>query len=518
MTDERRNAMREHGAKWKAKRLAALACLLAGVLTLSGCMNQLEERPAEDLSAAAVTLRAEAPLADAVQTAEQMVTLYFLDEEGMELVPVTRRIDVADGMSRCEAALYALLAGPLETEDAFWPEIGSLNAVRGFELSGGVATVDLPSRVRALSPEALYAVRVAIAHTLTEFSEVAYVNVLVGGREEGFDLAATTPVGTLSRSEDLDVAARYLRQDEMRMSAQEAGMTRLTTLCFPTLDGRWALPEVRSVAYAAAEPIEYLYTLLEEIGKGSDNALCMDVPAPMKYIEEMPEIVRTEDGAYRAIEICLSKEIDEALLDAGLTRGMYLAVLTDTLMGFVPGVEGVLVRIGGEQVTALSAQETPDGQEIAFAQTLATREDFGGYAGAPGVLYVPAREPGKLEAETCVLPQAQQHSARELLWQLTQRLETVGALGEGLTQEDILAVSVDETRILVNLSGAYADALSALTPAQERAAVFAMVNTLTEGDRPERAAFFFDGAQRAALAGGLEMRGEFLRNPGMVVK
>jgi len=514
MKDERREAMRE---RKHTKRLA-LVGLLAGVLMLSGCMNQLEERPAEDVSGAAVVLDAQAPLVDAVQPRTEWITLYFLDEEGMELVPVVRSMEIEDGMRRSEAALRALIAGPTETEDAFWPDIGQLNPARGFELSGGVATVDLPARVRALSPEALYAVRMAITHTLTEFAEVSYVNVLVGGREEGFDLAATTPVGTLSRSEELDVASRYLRQDEMRLGAQETGLTRLTTLYFPTKDGRWMLPEVRSVAYAAPEPIEYLYTLLEEIGKGTDNALCMDAPAPMKYIEEMPEIVRTEDGAYRAIEICLSEEIDEALLDAGLSRGVYLAMLTDTLMGFVPGVEGVLVRIGGEQITALSEQETPDGQARAFAQTLATRADFGGYVGAPGVIYIPAREQGKLETEISVMDQARQHSARSQLWQLTRRLCEIGALDDGLAQEDILAVSVDEARIVIHLSAAYADALAALTQAQERAAVYAMVNTLTEGDGPERVAFFFEGEQRASLAGGLEMRGEFLRNPGMVVE
>ena len=38
----------------------------------------------------------------------------------------------------------------------------------------------------------------AVACTLTEFQEVSYVNVLVGGREEGLDLAGTLAVGALS--------------------------------------------------------------------------------------------------------------------------------------------------------------------------------------------------------------------------------------------------------------------------------------------------------------------------------
>ena len=222
---------------WR-KRLLLVGLLLCALLLLGGCSSQLQERLPEDLTQVDLALAAQAPEADGQQPREEQVVLYFLDEEGMMLVPVSRTIVVENGMHSAQAALLALCEGPLEGENAYWPEIGQLAAQRGFELSGGVATVNLPSKMRALSPEALYAVRMAIAHTLTEFAEVSYVNVLVGGREEGFDLAAAMPVGALSRVEDLDVSSRYLRLDEIRQSAQDAGLTRLTTLHFPSLDGR----------------------------------------------------------------------------------------------------------------------------------------------------------------------------------------------------------------------------------------------------------------------------------------
>ena len=44
-----------------------------------------------------------------------------------------------------------------------------------------------------------------------------------------------------------------------------------------------------------------------------------------------------------------------------------------------------------------------------------------------------------------------------------------------------------------------------------------MVNTLTEGMDAGKVAFFFEGQQIGTLAGELEMRGVFMRNPGMVV-
>ena len=480
------------------RRAALAAGLTALLLLLGGCVSQVSERELADLSAAEIKADVPAPTQDGEQGYTMRYTLYFLSEDGGRLIPVTRSVTGEGGKSRAQAALDALLAGPEAGEDgAAWPDLGTVRGERLLEVSCGVATVDLPARVRTLSQEMLYAVRMAIANTLTEFAEISYVNVLIGGREEGLDLGATLPVGTITRVDDLDVGARYSRLHEQRLSP--GGVTLLTTLYFPAAQGGLLLPEVRSIAYAQVSPIEYLYTLLGELGKGAGLALCaQSVPAPMDYIEEMPEIVRTEDG-YLAIELRMSDALETALDAAGLTLDTYMAMLTDTLMGFVPGVEGLRVMIGGR-----------------MAANLATRSDFEGCVGAPATLYV--MDGTGLSRVQRVLPQAQADDARARLAALMAlEEEELFALPDGLTQEDILAVHAGEETIAVNLSGRFRDALAALAPAQERAAVYAMVNTLTEGTRASRVAFFFEGEQVQTLAGGLEMRGTFLRNPGMVV-
>lgn len=498
------------------KKCAAFL-LCAGLLLLGGCAELVEERPLEDLSDYTIEPKTGAPDQDAYVDQTEWMTLYFLSENGGRLVPVNREVTLSGGQSRAQAAFEALLAGPAEGEaGAFWPDETGARA-RSFELSDGVATVNLPARYRVLEPETLFAVRLAVATTLSELPEISYVNVLVGGREEGLDLGATLPVGTLSRVDDLDVTARYGRLNDQRQN--ETGFSCLTTLYFPAAGGEWLLPIVRSVVYAQAEPVDYLYTLLSELGKGTSHELAAgDVPAPLDYIEEMPEIVRPEDGANRAIEIRFSREIETALSDAGLNLGIYMAMLTDTLMGFVPGVEGLQVYIGGERLERLDGQQTPDGREILLEQGLAAREDFDGYAGAPGILYVGAGEAGGLMRMRRVLPQARQSEPRELLLSLME-LSAQGytALPAGLSQEDILAVCVEEEALTVNLSSAFGDALMALTAPQARVAVYAMVNTLTEGRDQQSVVFFFDGEQLDTLAGGLNLRGGLLRNPGMVV-
>lgn len=496
-------------------RRAALALTLAVALaSLTGCVSQMTERPAQDISQMGIVLGVQAPQADSYAAREETYTLYYLSEDGTRLRPVTRTVTVGDGMSRSEAALRALMDGPQDGETGVsWPELGHLTGERAYELSCGVATVELPARARALTPEQLYAVRMAVTCTLTGFSEVTYVNVLVGGREEGLDLAGTLAVGALTRAENLDVASGYARLDEQRQSAS-GGITRETTLWFPSGDGQWLLPQVRSVSYASASAVDYLYTLLETLGEGADSPLTAAFPAPMKYIEEMPEIVRTEDGATLAVELRFDASLDAALAEAGLTRGAYLAALTGTLMGFIPGIDGLRVSIGGRTVEALDAEEMPRGEALSFGQGVMTRADFAGCAGALCTLYVP--QDGALVRTVCVVDQRLACSPRERL----DRLMRAGALPQGLGDADVLAVETEPGRVLVNLSGAFADALTALDPPEERAAVYAMVNTLTEfagtDGTPQRVAFFFDGSQRESLAGGSELRGELMRNPGMV--
>ena len=497
------------------RRALVILWLLLAALLLGGCMDQLGERETIDLSQKAIEPATAAPQQDGAQAHEELLTLYFLGGDGVTLQPVTRRVTVPGGVSRAQAALDHLLAGPQEGERGVtWPELGAARSSRLLEVSGGVATVDLNAHARTLAQQTLYAVRLAIANTLTEFAEISHVNVLVGGREEGLDLSATLPVGTLTHTDDPDVGARYSRLYEQRLSGE--GVTLLTTLYFPSADGRLILPEVRNIAYAQVSPIEYLYTILGELGKGAGSPLCAGgIPAPLEYIEEMPEIVRTEDG-YLAIELCFDMQLEEDLERSGMTLGVYMAMLSDTLMGFVPGVEGLKVSVGDRDIEALLPEETPDGAERVFEHGLATRNDFSGYTGAPVMLYA-TRENGLGKTQR-VIEQSRAGDGRARLEALIAMGKEAGAaLPDGLSQEDILAVYEGTDVISVNLSGTFGRAMQALAPERERAAVYAMVNTLTEGTRASKVEFFFEGEQVSVLAGALEMRGAFVRNPGMVV-
>ena len=495
--------------KHKKRGLALL--LMLTLALLCGCEGTVSERPMEDISALTIEPGADAPTADTFADQTQTVTLYLLSSDGERLVPVPAEVTMREGESLAQAALTALLAGAkLERTDASWPMSGEGRAPT-LSVSAGIATVNLPAKYRALEPQTLFAVRQAVADTLGSLSGVTSVNVLVGGREEGLDLGATTPVGTLTRVDDLDVQGRYKRLDEQRLSG--AGYTRLTTLFFPSADGRLLLPAVRTLSYdAGAAPIDCLYTVLEALGSVAADALMMwHVPEPMGYIAEMPEIVRMEGGE-QAIEIRFSGELTRALADAELPLGVYLGMLTRTLMGVVPGVDGVHVLIDGAAVTALDAEKTPDGEALAFKNELMQSDDFLSWIGAPVIVYDGAEQSGKLIRARCLMRESEQNQTRARLETLIARWNE-----DAVSAADILTVSTEAKNVVVNLSDGFAAWLQTLDGDAAREKVYSMVNTMTQGRSQQSVIFFFDGEQLDELSGGLCMRGRLTRNPGMVV-
>ena len=98
------------------KQTLLAAWLLICLLLLCGCVDQLSERPLEDLSQSRIVTSASAPLTDRVDAQEMPVTLYFLAENSNQLYPVVRHITLENGASRAQGAVSALLQGPKDGE------------------------------------------------------------------------------------------------------------------------------------------------------------------------------------------------------------------------------------------------------------------------------------------------------------------------------------------------------------------------------------------------------------------
>ena len=492
------------------RRSFCLILLFLLLLCLSGCTSVLEEsRPLPELPE--IKAGTTCPMSDEQVEETFTATLCFLDSGEDQLIRNTRVLTVHNGENRAQVLLNALLDGPEKEEKGTWPEVPGTSKART-EVSGETVTVLLPARYRSLEPETLFAVRYAIAESFMTMPETAYVNVLVGEREEGVDLAGYVPAGTFTHRALERIGTVYAEYGDIRTRGET--FSSLVTLYFPSEGGHFLLPVIRKVRFDNASPIEYMYTLLQELGKGGDvPGGDSDFPWPLRFLDEMPEIVRDHHGKDRVMTLFFSEDLPNALEKAKVSREIWIGMIAQTLLTFVPNVDGLEISIGRKIVNEVS-METRGGEVMRIENGLIQRSHFEYLLGASVTGYMENEAGNGLKAFPMVVPAEGGENAHVLLAALLDAPEAEPIMPEGASGADVLAVRMERRRQVVNLSRSFLQGLEKMTPDKRRLCIFSMVNTLTEG-RKDQVIFFFGGAQANALD-GLEMRGSFTRATGMI--
>ena len=492
------------------KTVILLLLLLLALPLLSGCSGVIEERPQAELDPSEIRAGRDAPETDETVPYSRLCTLYFINGNGTKLIPVTRELTFDAIGGEAGILLNALLSGPPESEkDASWPA-GITARGASVQVSDRFAAVDLPGAYRQLTPDMLYAVRQAVAETFFA-AGMRSVQVLVGGREEGADLAGTMPVGTFLPGGSADPEAQLSLLEDERQSRE--AFARSATLFFPSRDGELLVPVQRSVTCESASAVACLYAILEELGRSPSNALAgEETPAPLDYMEEMPDIARAQDGASRVIRLRFTAALDTALRKAGISRALYLGMLTRTLMGFVPGVDGLAVGIGGENIREVRSAA---GDAVAFRDGILTIRGFAGFLAAPAGIYARGEKEGSLKKKQVLLPSGMEENPREIFARMTELPAGESALPPETGVFDLLAFRRERENMVLDFSEAFFERLSSLGEAGASLAVYAIVNSMTEGNGLTGCVFFFGGEQKDGI-GNLVLRGRMVRNPGKV--
>ena len=172
------------------------------------------------------------------------------------------------------------------------------------------------------------------------------------------------------------------------------------------------------------------------------------------------------------------------------------------------------MTIGRQVLTELTFPG--EGQRIRFADGILTRSSLPDLLGAYQTVYVPDSGTDRLRRDSVPVPAGKANDARFMLENSIAALQQAQLLPETLDGQDIYAIRTERSDFVVNLSERFRDALLGMPERQAALAVYAMVNTMTEGRRQQGMVFFFAGRQVDGFAGGLTLRGRMLRNPGMV--
>lgn len=301
-----------------------IACSAALVLLLAlqgGGTKELYEEPLDQIPVEQTNVT--------MQTPTQPTVVYYRDGNGY-LVPVEREIEKQDGIAKATLALMVKDA----RNDMEAARMGLLTVLPegtsvDLDISGGHARVDLSAEVlNAADAEAESAMVQAVVNTLTEFSTVEDVELLVGGQKRARLTHGTDISGKMKR---MNV---NLESDTAAVSAFSAA--NQVQLYFPSESGRLLVPVTRTV-YSDAD----VQTAIFEFLKGPKDDSGLEKPLP----EETGLLgVTIKDGI---ATVNFTKEfMDVAQQSDGGVQAMRALMLTCTQF---PGVKKVEVLVDGEK-------------------------------------------------------------------------------------------------------------------------------------------------------------------------
>ncbi len=493
------------------KRLRLAAGLLCCAL-LTGCAANAPLLP----SAALPTLAPgpEAPIGDAGLTRETIVPLHLPSLDGQTLLTFYETMTLPMDHHPAQQILEALLSHPgnQRVRALGGPVQLGLYGADPVELSGGVCTVDLSASALQLSTQDLYTAALAITATLCELPDVRFVNLLVAGTPIAMDVAGYLPLGTLSAPAGQDLPILWEALSARRTPVGElpahTPLTATATLYFPLADSSGVVAEARRIAFPGQHPQQQVTALLGALSAGVQSA---DGVSPMPDLNALllfaPEITELDSGGRRAT-LQFTADVLSRLAAAGCDPVCVFAAITNTLTTFVPSLQQVCILMGDGALTSLFS---PVSGSMLFPGGLMNRRAFAGTLMGQARVYAPG-EYG-LDARLLSLPYRNTANPRALL--LAMASPGAAILPEGLTDADILGLSIENGTLLVHLSTRYADTIRAWQ-GDQRLMAYAMVNTLCETLNVLRVRFAFGGESVDALGSELIWGGEFLYCPSLI--
>lgn len=494
-----------------SKHLRPLLCLLLCLL-LTGCAAAPGSLPAAALPSPVPG--PEAPIGDAGLQRDVIVPLHLPSLDGQTLLTFYETLTLPLDQHPAEGVLQALLAhkGNSRVHALGGQVTLALSGANPVEISGSVCTVNLSASALQLSTQSLYTVALAITATLCELEDIDYVNLLIAGTPVGMDVGGNLPLGSLNAPGTQEISVLWeqfsARRTPVGTLPAHTPLTATATLYFPLADGSGIVAEPQRLSFPGQHPQQQVVTLLTALSAGADalegTAELPDLNALLLFT---PEVTELESGGRRAT-LHFTADIKNRLIAAGCDPSAAFAAITTTLTTFVPSLQQVCILTGDGALTSLYSESLGS---MLFPGGLMSRAAFQHALMGQATVYVP--HGNGVTPRLLALPYRSATNPRTLL--LTMASSAVGALPEGLTDADILGLSVQEQTLLVNLSTRYAEVIRT-SPQDQRLMAYSMVNTLCRVLNVRRVRFYFGGEEIESLGGSLIWNGEFLYNPALI--
>ena len=499
------------------KRFLRLICLLCICMLFCGCENQ-QESPVVSVTLPPVESKLTPYTNDTHQNYTQTVLLYLPSLDGTQLIAIPETAAFTASRHTAEV-LCEMLFSHEGTENAA-PLGGNiplrLSDTDAIEISGNVVTVNLAASALRLSHAQVYTVGQALANTLCQFGDLNYVNLLIAGVQPGLDIAASLPAGSFQPNTREDLSTLWARASAPQNSARR---TFAATLYYPAPSGKGILCEARTLSFSDLSVSGMARTLMAALSSGAEYLSALPVCPDLNGLL-LSDPVLEETGGMRRLVLHFGDSLNTRLIDAGITRSVMVSSLVCTLTTFIPGLDGVEIRIGSESISAITPSGTfvGAGETVFFAGGLMQRKSFIPFLLASSSLYF-ANSQGKLVQSARPAPFYETYNIRAIIGQLMQGPQgydsvsgLTATLPQGLRDADLLGVSLEKGSLVLNFSNQLITLCQNMTAQQEQLMVYSLVNTLCELPGVNRVAFFIMGEQPETFAGSVFLPGDFLPN------
>ena len=495
-----------------AKRLRAWAMLIALATLLAGCVpGQSTDSPDEF----ALPEPSEEPvnmfLGERLPSRMTSVPLYYPMSDGAGFSTVAMGIRADSGETLIEAAVKALL-NPTGGEESM-ASIGDAHLL-SCEFGCGIATVNLSIDARNVQNEQeLLAQLTAIGNTLLGIEGVRGVNVLIGGQSESF---GQLPLGVQTEVIPSVTAsyAQLLAEHEHLLSGSGLPVTRHAVLYFPTKGKDWLIPELRDVTF---ESDDIAGVLIDALTAGPQDESCAvaSIPAGVELLDPGPTVETLSTGEH-VVTLNFPSTLANYLAFSGLEIWELAGSVALTVCSFLPEIDAVRILVEEDPITVCEIGETL----LTFKDGMIRRSDFSNRVGSVATLYL-ATGDLRLQPEQRPVSMRSALSPRSLLSVLFSCKDQGDAplrfpAPDSVYPADVLGIQVSGNVARVNLSGSFYRACQQLTPDEERALVYSIVNTLCGMEDINAVRFYVEGTAASTLAGSIYLKNPLMANPGIV--
>ena len=175
----------------------------------------------------------------------------------------------------------------------------------------------------------------ALTNTLCQWQDIRFVNILINGKQQGIDIGATLPMGSLQLTEN--------ERPLWESIAAEERFVRTATLYFPAHLGKGVLAEARTITFHSNSLNDMVDGLLIALSAGATTLPhTPKLPELISLLADSPELVIAGNGE-RYLKLHFLQKANEAFIAAGVPRSVMVASLAMTTTTFLPGNTGVSV-------------------------------------------------------------------------------------------------------------------------------------------------------------------------------